>query len=94
MDFFENTVNPQRTCGIIVEQMMTKQYIVKYGNNQYTKVNTVNMVLANSAILEVDPEDDDLNIDEIEEDTGLTQQPRGLCPALPSRGTRYTYRAP
>ena len=38
---FENTLNPQRTCGVIVEQMMTKQYRVRYGNNQYTKVNTV-----------------------------------------------------
>ena len=27
-----------------------------------TKVNTVNMVLANSASLEVDPEDDDLTL--------------------------------
>ena len=40
MDFFENTVNPQRTHGMIVV------------------------------------EDDDLTIGDIEEDTGLTQQPR------------------
>ena len=63
--------------------MMTKQYRVRYGNNQYTKVNTVNMVPANSTGLEVDPEDDDLTIGEIEEDTGLRQQPRELRPALP-----------
>ena len=47
MDFFETTVNPQRTHGVIVEQMMTKQNRVRYDNNQYTKVNTVNMVPAN-----------------------------------------------
>ena len=61
-----NTVNPQRTCGVIVEQMMTKHYRVRYENNQYTKVNTVNMVPANSASLEVNPGDDDLTISEIE----------------------------
>ena len=53
--FFENTVNTQRTCGVVVEQMIAKQYRVRYGNNQYTKVSTVNMVLANSASLKVDP---------------------------------------
>ena len=42
--------------------MMAKQYRVRYGDNQYTKVNTVNMVPANSASLEVDPEDDDLTL--------------------------------
>ena len=26
--FFENAVNAQRTCGVIVEKMMTKQYKV------------------------------------------------------------------
>ena len=60
VDFFENTVNPQRTCGIIVEKMRTKQCRVRYGNNQYTKVNTVNRVPLNSASLMVIPEDDDL----------------------------------
>ena len=69
---------PQRTHGVIVEQMLKKQNRVRYGNNQYTKVNTVNMVPANSTGLEVDPEDDDLTIGEIEEDTGLRQQPREL----------------
>ena len=42
--------------------MMAKQYRVRYGDNQYTKVNTINMVLANSASLEVGPEDDDRHI--------------------------------
>ena len=55
VDFFENTVNPQRKGGVIVEQMMKKQYRARYGNNQYTKVNTVNMVPANSVGLKVDP---------------------------------------
>ena len=61
--------------------MIVKQYRVRYRDNQYTKVNTVNIVPANSAGLEVDPEDDDLTIGDIEEDTGLTQQPRKLHPA-------------
>ena len=91
MDFFENTVNPQRTRGIIVEQMMTKQYRVRYGNNQYTKVNTVNMVPAYSASLVVNPEDDNLTIGEIEEDTGLTQQPRELHLALPPEEIQGTH---
>ena len=86
-----NTVNPQRTCGVIVEQMMTKQYRVRYENNQYTKVNTVNMVPANSASLEVDPEDSDLTIGEIEKDTGLTQQPRELRRALPPEEVQGTH---
>ena len=47
VDFFENTENPQRTHGVIVEQIMGKQYRVRYGDNQYNKVNTVSMVLAN-----------------------------------------------
>jgi hypothetical protein len=47
VDFFENMVNPQRTCGVIVEQMIGTQYRVRYGDNQYNKVNTVSMVLAN-----------------------------------------------
>lgn len=71
MDFFENTVNPQRTSGVKVEQMMEKQYRVRYGDNQYTNVNTVNMVPANSANLETNPENDDITIDAIEEDTGV-----------------------
>ena len=71
MDFFENTVNPQRTSGVKVEQMMEKQYRVRYGDNQYTNVNTVNMVPANSANLETNPENDDIIIDAIEEDTGV-----------------------
>ena len=71
MDFFENTVNPQRTSGVKVEQMMEKQYRVRYGDNQYTNVNTVNMVPANSANLETNPENDDITIDAIEEETGV-----------------------
>ena len=70
---------------------MTKQYRVRYGDDQYTKVNTVNIVLANSASLEVDPEDDDLNIGEIEEDTGLTQQLRILHPSLPLEEVQGTH---
>ena len=36
VNFFANTVNPQRTCGVIVEQMIGKQYRVRYRDNQYT----------------------------------------------------------
>ena len=46
VDFFKNMVNPQRTCGVIVEKVMHKQYKVSYGDNQYTKVTTSNMVPA------------------------------------------------
>ena len=40
---------------MIVEKMIVKQYRVRYRDNQYTKVNTVNMVLANSADLRPTP---------------------------------------
>ena len=50
------------------------------------------MVPANSGSLEVDSEDDDLNTGKIEEDTGLTQQPRSLCPALPLEEVQGTHR--
>jgi len=49
------------------------------------------MVPTNSASLEIDPKDDNLNIGEIEEDTGLTQQPRGLHPALPPEEVQGTH---
>ena len=49
------------------------------------------MVPANSASLEVDPEDSDLTKGEIEEDTGLKQQPRELCPALPPEEVQGTH---
>ena len=48
VDFFKNMVNPQRTCGMIIEQVMDKQYKVRYGDNQHTKVATQNMLLVNS----------------------------------------------
>ena len=38
VDFFKNTVNPQRTRGVVVEQVMDRQYKVRYGDDQHTKV--------------------------------------------------------
>ena len=42
-DFFKNTVNPQRTRGVTVEQVMDRQYKVRYGDDQHTKVATQKM---------------------------------------------------
>ena len=55
VDFFKNMVNPQRTCGMIIEQVMDKQYKVRYGDNQHTKVATQNMLLVNSQGTEANP---------------------------------------
>ena len=75
VDFFKNTVNPQRTCGVIVEQVMAKKYRVRYGDNQHTKMTTNNMVPVNTPNPEANPEDINITIEDIEEDAGLTQQP-------------------
>ena len=82
MDFFKNTVNPQRTRGVVV---MDRQYKVRYRDDQHTKVATKNMVPVISQVNPVDMDMDTENI--IEEDTGLTQQLRTVNPS--QRGTRY-----
>ena len=46
VDFFENTVNPKRNKGTIVEKLFNSQYKVRYDEDKYTKVNPVNMVPA------------------------------------------------
>ena len=78
VNFFKNTVNPQRTCGVIIEQVMEKQYKVWSRDNQHTKVATQNMLPVISQDTEVNPEDINIGIEviieDIEEDTGLTQQ--------------------
>ena len=43
VDFFKNMENPQRTRGVVVEQVMDRQYRqykVRYGDDQHTKVAT------------------------------------------------------
>ena len=75
MDFFKNTVNPQRTRGVVV---MDRQYKVRYRDDQHTKVATKNMV---PVISQVNPVDMDMDTEnKIEEDTGLTQQLRTVNP--------------
>ena len=51
----KNTVNSQRTHVVIVEQVMGKQYRVRYGNNQQTKVTTNNMVSFKTPEAEANP---------------------------------------
>ena len=53
--FFKNMLNPQRTPRVVIEQVMDKQYKVRYGDNQYTKVATQNMVPVNSQVTEANP---------------------------------------
>ena len=73
MDFLKNIVNPQRTCGVIIEQLMKKQYKVQYGDNQHMKVASQNMLPVNSQGTEVNHEDTNFDTEDIiEEDTGLT----------------------
>ena len=59
---------------MIIEQATEKQYKVQYGDNQHTKVATQNMLLVISQDTEVNPEDISIGIEDIEENTGLTQQ--------------------
>ena len=75
MDFFKGHGKPTRTHGVIIEQVMEKQYKVRYVDNQHTKVATQNMLPVNSQGTEVNPEDTNFDTEDIiEEDTGLTQQ--------------------
>ena len=61
---------------------MDKQYKVRYGDNQHTKVATQNMVPVNSQVTEANPEDMNVDTEDIiEEDTGLTQQIRMVNPS-------------
>ena len=100
VDFFKNTENPQRTCGVIKEQVMEKQYKVRYGANQHTNVATRNMLLVISQDTEVNPEDTNIGIEDIiEEDTGLTQQIRRVNPSptpreVPGTGQQDTNPSP
>ena len=56
---------------------MDKQYKVGYGDNQHTKVATQNILLVNSQVKEANPEDINVDTEDIiEEDTGLMQQIR------------------
>ena len=58
---------------------------VRYGDNQHTKVTTNNMVPANTPDPEDNPEDINFTIEDIEEDTGLTQQPIMVNPTPPPK---------
>ena len=74
---------------MIVEKVMHKQYKVSYGDNQYTKVTTSNMVPAYKPDTEDNPEDINVTTESIE-DTGLTQQLITVNPTLtPKRYPRY-----
>ena len=64
---------------------MGKQYRVRYGDNQHTKVTTNNMVPVNTPNLEANPEDMNITKEDIEEDKGLTQQPLMVHPTLPPK---------
>ena len=64
MDFFKNTENPQRTRGVVVEQVMDRQYKVRYGDDQHTKVATKNTVLIISQVTEANPVDMDMNTED------------------------------
>ena len=70
---------------------MDKQYKVRYGDNQHTKVATQNMLPVNSQVIEAKPEDINVDTEDIiEEDTGLTQQIRTVNPSPTlTRGSRY-----
>ena len=57
VDIFKNTVNPQRTCGVIIQQVTQKQCKVRYGDNQHSKVTTYNMVPVVMLDTEDNPED-------------------------------------
>ena len=77
VDFLKNTVNPQRTPGVVVEQVMDRQYKVRYGDDQHTKVATQNMVPVISQVTEANPVNMHMDTEDIiEKDTGLTQQLR------------------
>ena len=77
VDIFKNTVNPQRTRGVVIEQIMDRQYKIRYGDDQHTKVATKNMVPVIEQATEANPVEATIDTEDvIEEDTGLTQQLR------------------
>ena len=77
LDFFKNTVNPQRTRGVVVEQIMDRQYKIRYGDDHLTKVATKKMVPVIEQVTEANPVETTVDADDaIEEDTGLTQRLR------------------
>ena len=57
MEFFENTVNPKRTRGTIVQQLLETQYKIRHDRDKYTKVNTTHMVPAIATDNPEDPKD-------------------------------------
>ena len=63
---------------------MDRQYKVRYGDDQHTKVATQNMVPVISKVTEANPVDINMDTEDIiEEDTGLTQQLRTGNPSSP-----------
>ena len=75
---------------MVIEQVMDKQYKVRYGDNQHTKVATQNMLLVNSQGTEANPEDTNFDTEDIiEEDTGLTQQISMVNPSPTLREMSY-----
>ena len=85
VDFFKNTVNPQRACGVIIEQVTKKQYKVRYRDNQQTKVATNNMVPVITPNTVDKTENINIDTEDIEEDTGLTQLMRTVNPTPPPK---------
>ena len=75
VDFFKNTVNPQRTCGVVIEQVLDKQNRIRYGDDQHIKVATKSMVPVMDQGTEANPVEVTVDTEDIiEEDTGSTQQ--------------------
>ena len=62
---------------------MDRQYKVRYGDDQHTKVATQNMVPVIEQVTEVNPVEMSMDTEDIiEEDTGLTQQLRTANPSI------------
>ena len=79
-----------RICRIFLTVIPTTKHLltlikVRYGDNQHTKVTTSNMVPANTPDPEDNPEDINVTIEDIEEDTGLTQKPIIVNPTPPTK---------
>ena len=69
---------------------MHKQYKVRYRDNQHTKVTTSNMVPVFMPDTEDNPEDINVTTEDIEEDTGLTQQMITVNPTPPHKEVPVT----
>ena len=68
---------------MVIEQILDKQYRIRYGDDQHIKVATKNMVPVMEQGTEANPLEVTVDTeDTIEEDTGLTQQFRTDNPLI------------